>query len=105
MDKMQYIFIHVSDPAFIPRVQFKGSTSDAITLGWIIPQNLTDYYHFYNVSYRARNGPIHYANFSGDNPEILVERLKSGMDYGFKVSLYKQSLDIRNDCIGYTNHI
>ncbi|ODN01275.1 Tyrosine-protein phosphatase 69D [Orchesella cincta] len=72
-------------PVFIPKVILKGSTSGTVTLGWTIAQSLTNYYHYYNVSIQDRVGKITYRK-SGENPEVMVENLRSGMDYSFRVA-------------------
>lgn len=78
--------LFISDPEFVPKVVLKGSTSQTVSLGWITP-NLTDYYHYYNVSVRSRSGRISYkiVELRDDYPDAMVVDLKSGMDYSFKV--------------------
>lgn len=81
-----FILFAVTDPVFIPTVLVKGSTPNTVTIGWNLP-NITDYYHYYNVSIRGRTGHTFFMK-AGDNPEYLVEQgLKPGMNYSFRVSL------------------
>jgi hypothetical protein len=71
------------DPYFVPTISVKGFTSDTATLGWTSQPNITEFYTYYNVTVQNRRG-FHKNYVALENP-FMVENLKSGTDYYFKV--------------------
>jgi protein-tyrosine phosphatase len=89
------------DPYFVPTISVKGFTSDTATLGWTSQPNITEFYTYYNVTVQNRRG-FHKNYVALENP-FMVENLKSGTDYYFKVEACSNYTKTCDDVSGTVN--
>lgn len=78
-----------ADPHFVPQISVNGFTSNTVTLGWNVYSNISEYFNYYNVSYRRIQSGIPQYYTAYEHP-LMVEKLKPGATYVFKVQKRSQ---------------
>jgi hypothetical protein len=72
-----------AEPHFIPNISINGVTSITVTLWWNVPPHVSEYYNYYNVTVRSKGGKGQLYEAKGI--PFMVDQLKPGTDYTFKV--------------------
>jgi hypothetical protein len=62
-----------------------GLTSDTVTVGWNMIQNLTSLYHHFKILVKTNSGVV--TEYFAKETPFMVERLNPGTNYSFMVSI------------------